>query len=184
MADHAHDHADQLREALAVLGIDWQPDEVTGAEVRAVMLATALLGAAEAHLVGAETAAGQAGEDLAALRQAYGPVREEVLAGVSPDLPDHERLVLMLRTSMLVGDLGRAAGPDEEHPDIETLAAARDAAACAAALLGYHFAPSFGSAAGLPERREFLGAAAGLVRRIADRLVTIARSAGPAGPAD
>ncbi|MFJ9521782.1 hypothetical protein ACIRPK_26455 [Kitasatospora sp. NPDC101801] len=181
MVDHARDHADQLREALAVLGIEWRPDEVVGDEVRAVMLATALLGAAEAHLVAAETTAAQAGEDLAALRQAYGPVREEVVAGASPNLPDHERLVLMLRTSLLVGDLGRAAGPDEEHPDVETLAAARDAAACASALLGYHFAPSFGSAAGLPERKEFLGAAAGLVRRLADRLVTIARTGGATG---
>ncbi|GAA1167893.1 hypothetical protein F4556_001116 [Kitasatospora gansuensis] len=176
MADRARDHADQLNEALAVLGIDWHPDQVASDEVRAVMLATALLGAAEAHLVGAEMAAGQAGGDLDALRQAYGPVREEVVAAAAPDVPDHQRLVLMLRTGMLVGDLARAAGPDQEHPDIETLAAARDAAACASALIGYHFAPTFERQEGLPERGEFLGVAAGLVRSIADRLVRIARS--------
>ncbi|BFV55996.1 hypothetical protein KCMC57_up11000 [Kitasatospora sp. CMC57] len=176
MADPAREHADQLNEALAVLGIDWRPDQVASDEVRAVMLATALLGAAEAHLVSAETEAERAGDDLEALRQAYGPVRDEVVAAAAPTALHHQRLVLMLRSSMLVSDLGRAAGPDEEHPDVETLATARDAAACASALVGYHFAPTFDAQEGLPERREFLAVAADLVRRLADGLVRIARS--------
>lgn len=176
MAARASEHVEQLLEALRVLGISWRPDAVADDEGRAVMLATALLGAAEAHLVGAELDARQVGADLEAMRQAYGPVRDEVVSTTSPAEPDPERLLLMLRTSMLLNDLSRAAGPDEQHPDVESFAGARDAVACASALLGYHYSPTFGDLDDLPEQREFLALAADMVRQLADRLVRIARS--------
>ncbi|MFI0453739.1 hypothetical protein [Actinomadura sp. 6N118] len=61
MDDRAQRHVAQLAEALDVLGIEWKPDPVPGAEAAAVMWAHALLGAAEAHLIGAEIEAGKQG---------------------------------------------------------------------------------------------------------------------------
>ncbi|MFE2728146.1 hypothetical protein [Kitasatospora sp. NPDC059327] len=108
MAGRSAQHVARLRAALAVLGVDWRPDAVADDHTRAVMLATALLGAAEAHLVGAELdAAEQASADIEALRSAYGPVRAEVVAAAVPDPENLDRLLLVLRTSLLLGDLGR-----------------------------------------------------------------------------
>ncbi|WP_441248253.1 hypothetical protein [Kitasatospora sp. McL0602] len=182
MAEEAREHADQLLAALNALDIAWQPDAVADDEVRAVMLATALLGAAEAHLVGAEIDAYEAGADVEALRTAYGPVREEVVTAAMPpgSETDPQRLLLTVRTAMLLDDLTRAAGPDEEHPDSESLAAARDAAATAAAVLAYHYGPGLGE--DQPQQRESLSLAAGLLRQLAGRLALLAR--GQADAAD
>ncbi|TWF71587.1 hypothetical protein [Kitasatospora viridis] len=176
MAEDAREHADQLLAALRVLGIDWQPDAVTDASVLAVMLATALLGAAEAHLVDAEIDAFEAGADVEALRTAYGPVREEVVqAALPPGVEaDPQRLLLTVRSAMLLDDLTRAAGPDEHHPDSQTLAAARDAQATTSALLAHHYGPSLGE--DLPPRRASLSLAAALLRQLATRLADLART--------
>jgi hypothetical protein len=174
MAEEADEHAEQLLAALSALDIAWQPDTVADDEVRAVMLATALLGAAEAHLVGAEIDAYEAGADVEALRAAYGPVREEVVATAMPPGPeaDPQRLLLTVRAAMLLDDLTRAAGPDEQHPDSESLAAARDAQATVSALLAYHYGPDLGP--GQPARRESLSLAAALLRQLAQRLAYLA----------
>ncbi|GGV45659.1 hypothetical protein GCM10010495_74050 [Kitasatospora herbaricolor] len=180
MAGRAAEHVARLRAALAVLGVDWRPDAVADDDTRAVMLATALLGAAEAHLVGAELEAEQAGADIEALRSAYGPVRDEVVAAAVPDPENLDRLLLVLRTSLLLDDLGRAAGPDEQHPDIEALAAARDAVAAASALLACHFAPTLDPGSGRPDPQESLMLAFGLFAQGAGRLTRIAEE-GPQG---
>ncbi|MFI6517657.1 hypothetical protein ACIBF1_19025 [Spirillospora sp. NPDC050679] len=80
MADQARRHARQLREALGVPGIAWEPNRARDGETEAIMWAHALLGAAEAHLIGAEMEAMGRGLDAEALRAAYGPVRDEVVA--------------------------------------------------------------------------------------------------------
>jgi hypothetical protein len=165
-----------------VFDIAWQPDPVPDDQARTVMLATALLGAAEAHLVGAELDAYSAGADVQALRAAYGPVREEVVATAMPPGPgtDPRRLLLTVRAAMLLDDLARAAGPDEQHPDSETLAATRDAAATVAALLAYHYGPDPGT--DQPPQRESLSLAAALLHQLAGRLALLARDRN--GPAD
>ncbi|MGW7448149.1 hypothetical protein [Kitasatospora sp. NPDC054795] len=84
MAGREVEHVGQLSDALVVLGAAWRPDQVTDDATRAVKLATALLGAAEAHLGGAEMDADQAGAAIEALRTAYGSVRGEVVAAVMP----------------------------------------------------------------------------------------------------
>ncbi|MFE9429010.1 hypothetical protein ACFYNO_39375 [Kitasatospora sp. NPDC006697] len=175
MAEDAREHAEQLLAALDALDIAWQPDAVADDEVRAVMLATALLGAAEAHLVGAEIDAFGAGADVEALRTAYSPVREEVVATAMPPgtETDPQRLLLTVRAAMLLDDLARAAGPDQEHPDSESLAAARDAQAVVSALLAYHYGPDLGPDQ-VPQR-ESLSLAVGLLRQLAGRLALLAR---------
>ncbi len=164
-----------------MLSVDWRPDAVADDDTRAVMLATALLGAAEAHLVGADLEAEQVGADIEALRSAYGPVRGEVAAAAIPDPENLDRLLLVLRTGLLLGDLERAAGPDERHPDIEALGAARDAVAAASGLLAYHFAPTLDPGTGRPDPQESLMLAFGLFAQGAGRLARIAREGGRGG---
>ncbi|WP_380286475.1 hypothetical protein [Kitasatospora purpeofusca] len=174
MAGREVEHIEQLSAALGVLGADWQPDQVADDATRAVMLATALLGAAEAHLVGAEMDAEQAGADIEALRTAYGPVRGEVVAAAMPTAADVERLLVVLRIGLLVGDLSRAAGPDEQAPDIEALAAARDLVSAAAAMVTYHYAPSFDDGSGVPSVDESLTLAFAMAAQATRRLARIA----------
>ncbi|MFJ6141565.1 hypothetical protein [Kitasatospora sp. NPDC092286] len=174
MAGREGEHVEQLREALAVLGADWRPDRVADDPTRAVMLAYALLGAAEAHLVGAEMDAALAGIDLEALRAAYGPVRTEVVAATLPAANDAERLVLVQRLGLLVTDLDRLAGPDQIAPDVESLAAARELTAAATALVTHHYTPSFDDTPGLPSTEESLGLAFALLTQAAGRFRRIA----------
>ncbi|MEV7940847.1 hypothetical protein AB0O82_32560 [Kitasatospora sp. NPDC088264] len=174
MTGREHAHIEQLQQALAVLGAHWQPDQVTDDATRAVMLATALLGAAEAHLVGAEMDAEKAGADIEALRTAYGPVRGEVVAATMPTAADTDRLLLVMRLGLLVTDLSRAAGPDEQAPDIEDLAAARDLVSAATALVTHHYAPSFDGDSGLPPTDESLGLAFAMLAQAAARFRRIA----------
>ncbi|MFJ8044108.1 hypothetical protein ACIRBX_26760 [Kitasatospora sp. NPDC096147] len=178
MGEREAAHAEQLAEALALLDVGWQPDRVGDEVTRAVMLATALLGSAEAHLVRAELDGRRAGADTAALRSAYGPVRAEVVADALPGAPDAERLVLVLRLGLLVADLSRAAGPDERAPDSEALAAARDLLSAAAATVTHHYAASFAAGSGVPTAGESLDLARSMTTQAAVRL---ARLAGPAG---
>ncbi|MEV4506677.1 hypothetical protein [Streptomyces klenkii] len=167
MADRPRQHTKQLKNALKALDIHWAPDTVQSDAVGAVMWANVLMGAAEAHLMGAEMDAMQAGVDVEPLREAFGPVRDEVVATASP--VDPESLLLTTRTSQLVSDLARAAGPDEQDPDDQVLAAARDAAAVASALVGYRAAVR---KAGQPEMdpREFFTLAVAMVGQLTQRL--------------
>ncbi|GAA3005196.1 hypothetical protein GCM10020229_16340 [Kitasatospora albolonga] len=173
MGEREADHAEQLSEALTVLGVGWQPDRVTDEVTRAVMLATALLGAAEAHLVRAELDARRSGADTAALRSAYGPVRGEVVADALPQAPDAERLLLVLRLGLLVADLSRAAGPDERAPDIEALAAARDLVSAAVATVTHHYAASFAADSGVLSAAEALELARTMASQAAGRLTRL-----------
>ena len=101
-------------------------------------------------------------------------VRGEVVAATLPDPENLDRLLLVLRAGLLLGDLDRAAGPDEQHPDIEALGAARDVVAAASGLLAYHFAPTLDPRAGVPDPRESLALVCGLVAQAAGRLARIA----------
>ncbi|MEV7929063.1 hypothetical protein [Kitasatospora sp. NPDC088779] len=175
MAGREREHVLQLQEALAVLGAHWRPDQIADDATRAVMLATALLGAAEAHLVGAEMDAEQAGADIEALRTAYSPVRDEVVAAAVPAATDTGRLLLVLRLGLLVTDLSRAAGPDEQAPDIEALAAARDLVSAATAMVTHHYAPSFDVDSGIPPADESLGLAFAMLMQAAGRFRRIAK---------
>ncbi|MEV7603202.1 hypothetical protein AB0O91_38115 [Kitasatospora sp. NPDC089797] len=74
----------------------------------------------------------------------------------------------------LSADLGRAAGPDEQVADVVGLAAARDLAAAATAVVAHHCTASFGGACGLGPARESLGLAFALLAQAAGRLRTIA----------
>ncbi len=136
------DHVGQLEAALLVLDVDWQPDQVADDRTRSVMLACALLGSAEAHLVGAEIDAETAGADLSVLRAAYGPVRDEVVASAMPTGSHTEMMLLVLRSHLLLDDLRRAAGPDSQSPDSEALAAAADMVGAVGALITQHYAAS------------------------------------------
>ncbi|MFB7664036.1 hypothetical protein ACFC1R_08820 [Kitasatospora sp. NPDC056138] len=179
MAGRETEHVEQLQQALAVLGANWQPDQVTDDATRAVMLATALLGVAKAHLVGAEMDAEQAGADIETLRTAYGPVHNEVVAAAMPVTADTEQLLLVVvvvvRLGRPVTDLSRAAGPDEQAPDIEALAAARDLASAATAMVTHHYAASFDDGFSVPLANESLGLAFAMVYQAAGRLARIAQ---------
>ncbi|MFI0453738.1 hypothetical protein [Actinomadura sp. 6N118] len=63
-------------------------------------------------------------------------MRDEVVAAAAPIDPGP--LLLTTRTSQLLADLTRAAGPDEQQPDDPVLATARDAVALASAVVAYH----------------------------------------------
>lgn len=170
------EHAEVLMAALEVLDISWRPDAIASGEARAVMLATALLGAAEAHYLGAELDAWQAGVDVGQLREAFGPIRDEVVATTAP--ADPFVLILMQRAGWLLSDLSRAAGPDEQNPDDQAWAAARDAMAVVMSLIGYRRATNGTASEDEPDARQHLALASTALRQAADRLRLLAQDPG------
>ncbi|MGW6917580.1 hypothetical protein ACWGB8_27665 [Kitasatospora sp. NPDC054939] len=89
-----------------------------------------------------------------------------------PAASDAERLVIVLRLGLLTTDLSRAAGPDEQAPDIEALAAARELVVAATALIIWHYSPSFDDTVGLPPADESLGLAFALLQAARDQQLT------------
>jgi hypothetical protein len=174
MAGLARGHADQLTHALQALGCDWTPGEVADDTVRALMLASAVLGSAESHVLGAELDAQARGMDLEPVRSACDPIRDEVVLAASPPGVDPGTMLLMHRAGRLLGDLSRAAGPDEMAPDSETLALARDSAGLTTALLSYHYAVNRHRATSDHNPQEFLVLALDGMRALAIRLARIA----------
>jgi hypothetical protein len=111
--------------------------------------------------------------DLEPVRSACDPIRDEVVLAASPPGVDAGTMLLMHRAGRLMGDLSRAAGPDETAPDSETLALARDSAGLTTALLSYHYAVNRHRATLDHSPQEFLALALDGMRALAIRLARI-----------
>ncbi|MFJ5680238.1 hypothetical protein [Streptomyces sp. NPDC093097] len=125
-----NERAERLQQALAVLGVDFFEDPDRPPAVNALEMANALVGAAEANVIGAEI--DLMDDEVATQAEA---VADQVLKEVLPEQIS-PLLVQQVRAERLEHSLTRAVGV-ETDPDDPVLAAARDAAVLATVLVSY-----------------------------------------------
>ncbi|PNE43523.1 hypothetical protein [Streptomyces noursei] len=128
-----NERAERLQQALSVLGVDFFEDPDRTPAPHELELANALVGVAEAYVIGTEIDVMD--DEIATQAEA---VADQVLEESLPEQLS-PLLVFQFKADRLERSLTRAVGM-ESDPDDPVLAAARDAAVLAAVLISYRLA--------------------------------------------